>query len=418
MTSSPPTRLTVNTSNNEGGATSAAPSLFDPRTEATHDEVDVQNRPFVPFIFDVCLTLGPRTVGELVVACRAHIGFAAKREREFQNMNLLESQRAFVTREIDRGLARGWLVRASDDRIDVGELPPTHVALAAIASGETPRERAKNATSMLVDHDLRAAREALRDGSLRREPSPERVERLLNSLMHDGLCNAITRYHEVGRDAVIVDGVIRDRLCLEHGLPVRYEDLPPTMSPLAVVRLRIASEIVRTTKGDEDLPDYIKRIEFRFSHAWFAEARRAKRDHVAEVTQRVRALRRGRTSPTDSDVDEFVKLRENGVHLRMIAVTTGFSKAVIAQHLCDRVYGTSERTRVGSAKSLRAQVLEVIRASGERGTTDDEIQKALSINPSTEVPRRGELVKAGLVRPSRIRRATSSARTAKVWIAV
>jgi hypothetical protein len=407
----------VNSSTDEGAAR-GAPSLFDPRTEATHDEVDVQNRPFVPYIFDVCLTLGPRAVGELVVACRAHIGFAAKREREFRHMDLRESQRAFVTREVNRGLARGWLVRADDDRIDVGELPPTHVALTAIASGGTPHERAENATSMLVDHDLREAREALRDGSLRREPSPERVERLLNSLMHDGLCNAITRYHEVGRDAVIVDGVIRERLCLKLGLPVRYDDLPPTLSPLAVVRLRIASEIVRTTKDDDDLPDYIERAEARFSNAWFAEAQRAKRDHVAGVTRRVRVLQGGRTSPIDSDVDEFVKLREDGLDLRMIAVTTGFSKAVIAQQLCDRLYGTSERTRVGSAESIRAQVLAFIRARGALGATDGEIQKELSITPSTEVPRRGELVKAKLVRPSRIRRATDSARTAKVWMSV
>jgi hypothetical protein len=65
--------------------------------------------------------------------------------------------------------------------------------------------------------------------------------------------------------------------------------------------------------------------------------------------------------------------------------------------------------------ALRIRVYEFIAQSG--GVTDEEIQIALDMNPSTERPRRVELVEANLVRDSSTRRRTKSGRWAVVWTA-
>lgn len=69
-----------------------------------------------------------------------------------------------------------------------------------------------------------------------------------------------------------------------------------------------------------------------------------------------------------------------------------------------------------SAANLRQQVLVFIRASPD-GVTDEEIQQGTGIGPSTERPRRIELVKAGAVFDSGRTRATRSGRQAVVWVA-
>lgn len=52
------------------------------------------------------------------------------------------------------------------------------------------------------------------------------------------------------------------------------------------------------------------------------------------------------------------------------------------------------------------------------GLTDEEIQRTLSLNPSTQRPRRIELVRAGKVKDSGRWRKTSSGRLATIWEAV
>jgi len=73
---------------------------------------------------------------------------------------------------------------------------------------------------------------------------------------------------------------------------------------------------------------------------------------------------------------------------------------------------------VRRAPTLRQQVLRAIVASGRRGMTDEELQEELHINPSTQRPRRIELVDAGLVVDSGQTRPTRSGRQAVVWFAV
>ncbi len=66
---------------------------------------------------------------------------------------------------------------------------------------------------------------------------------------------------------------------------------------------------------------------------------------------------------------------------------------------------------------LQARVLQYLRERAD-GATDIEIQEALQLNPSTQRPRRIELVQKGLVEDSRMRRRTPSGRSAVVWRAV
>jgi hypothetical protein len=69
------------------------------------------------------------------------------------------------------------------------------------------------------------------------------------------------------------------------------------------------------------------------------------------------------------------------------------------------------------AATLRGQVLAHIRGCGDKGATDDEVQVALGMNPSTERPRRIELWRADLVRRTEATRPTRSGRSASVWVA-
>ena len=66
--------------------------------------------------------------------------------------------------------------------------------------------------------------------------------------------------------------------------------------------------------------------------------------------------------------------------------------------------------------TLRNKVYAVIEAGGEHGATDQEVQARLRIPPNVETPRRWELVNAGLVRDSGLRRKTKSLRNATVWV--
>ena len=71
-----------------------------------------------------------------------------------------------------------------------------------------------------------------------------------------------------------------------------------------------------------------------------------------------------------------------------------------------------------SAKTLRGTLYRWLLDQGEIGATDEEMQIALSMNPSTQRPRRGELAEDGLVRESGDTRKTRSGRPAVVWVAV
>ena len=68
------------------------------------------------------------------------------------------------------------------------------------------------------------------------------------------------------------------------------------------------------------------------------------------------------------------------------------------------------------AATLRRVVLDYLRQCGRDGATDEQIQNALSMNPSTQRPRRIELVEGGLVCDSGQVRKTTSGRNAVVWI--
>jgi hypothetical protein len=66
------------------------------------------------------------------------------------------------------------------------------------------------------------------------------------------------------------------------------------------------------------------------------------------------------------------------------------------------------------ATSLKEEVYRIISKS-EDGMTDEEIQQRLDMNPSTERPRRIELVLSGALRNSGRQRTTRSGRKAVIW---
>ncbi len=69
-----------------------------------------------------------------------------------------------------------------------------------------------------------------------------------------------------------------------------------------------------------------------------------------------------------------------------------------------------------NAGTQLALVLDELRKHPFTGLTDIEMQTRLNMNPSTQRPRRVELVNAGLVVESGFHRLTPSGRKAMVWI--
>ena len=65
----------------------------------------------------------------------------------------------------------------------------------------------------------------------------------------------------------------------------------------------------------------------------------------------------------------------------------------------------------------RIRVFDAIAAAGWVGMTDEEIQDALAMNPNTERPRRGELVKDEHVLDSKRTRPCRSGLAGIVWVA-
>lgn len=72
-----------------------------------------------------------------------------------------------------------------------------------------------------------------------------------------------------------------------------------------------------------------------------------------------------------------------------------------------------------TAGTLRALVLAYVRECGEIGATDEEMQLALEMNPSTQRPRRQELEKLGFIRRiDGFTRPTRSGRSAVIFVAM
>jgi len=63
-----------------------------------------------------------------------------------------------------------------------------------------------------------------------------------------------------------------------------------------------------------------------------------------------------------------------------------------------------------------SRVLKFLRRAGITGATDDEMQQSLEMNPSTQRPRRVELVKRKFVKDSGQQRPTATGRQAVVWV--
>jgi len=70
-----------------------------------------------------------------------------------------------------------------------------------------------------------------------------------------------------------------------------------------------------------------------------------------------------------------------------------------------------------SVKTWLGAVLIWLRLQDDTGATDEEMQERMNINPSTQRPRRGDLVNRGLVVDSGRTRPTRSGRKATVWVA-
>lgn len=64
------------------------------------------------------------------------------------------------------------------------------------------------------------------------------------------------------------------------------------------------------------------------------------------------------------------------------------------------------------------RVFEFIKAQGDHGATDEEIQTALKMTGNSERPRRHRLVEQRRVKESKNMRPTQSGTPAKVWVAV
>jgi hypothetical protein len=81
-------------------------------------------------------------------------------------------------------------------------------------------------------------------------------------------------------------------------------------------------------------------------------------------------------------------------------------------------------TSQAAAKSIEPRlgemqrvVLAFLKDRGVQGATDEEMQQGLAMNPSSQRPRRIELLRKGLIRKSYAKRQTLAGRDAVVWLA-
>lgn len=74
----------------------------------------------------------------------------------------------------------------------------------------------------------------------------------------------------------------------------------------------------------------------------------------------------------------------------------------------------SAREIESAAETWRGAVLRLLQSRPD-GCTDDEMQVILGMNPSTQRPRRIELVERNFVEDSGLRRPTRSGKPAVVW---
>lgn len=83
---------------------------------------------------------------------------------------------------------------------------------------------------------------------------------------------------------------------------------------------------------------------------------------------------------------------------------------------------TCRTTSAAARESIRPHIakdkLRVLERVKTSPATDQELQEALQMNPSTERPRRIELVDDGFLVDSGLRRKTQSGRDAIVWCAL
>lgn len=77
----------------------------------------------------------------------------------------------------------------------------------------------------------------------------------------------------------------------------------------------------------------------------------------------------------------------------------------------------TKKKRTRGKKDFEARILAHLVGCGASGTTDEELQFALSMTGNSERPRRVELVRKGLVRASGQARPTFAGGKATVWVA-
>ena len=112
--------------------------------------------------------------------------------------------------------------------------------------------------------------------------------------------------------------------------------------------------------------------------------------------------------PTEPQLDLFGAGAPRPAHTPAPAVAGRSTSVLSGQQILDAM------------PELRRKVFAFIRNQGGRGATDDEIQHAMGLNPSTQRPRRVELEMQGFIRadPEGRTRETRSGRQAVVWVMV
>lgn len=66
---------------------------------------------------------------------------------------------------------------------------------------------------------------------------------------------------------------------------------------------------------------------------------------------------------------------------------------------------------------MQEKMLKLIRRSGKRGRTDDELQITMRLGSQTQTPRRRELVLRGRIKDSGYKRRTRKDCLATIWVA-
>lgn len=314
-------------------------AVLPPPPEPVPESVTIEPVPFGRQLWDLVTLLGPLTPIELRLQARFPLGETWREYIRWNNLShntkanqelLRKADQEYFDRALQQAIERGWLV-LERGKVKADVCPPEHTPGKTIGNERALRSKANG-------NDERMAYELLiNKKSAARHLDISRRAELRKSLKAVGQMYPILRWQPFGNEPIIIDGVTRQELLLDIGVPddeIRYEDLG-AMTAVEALQRRIELELNSTSKDlrDEARNKYIADLAaVGFTQQQIAKLVAVSQQRVSKILSPLQP-ELYRRQPTSKVVAEFEALSAGGWNLRAIAEKTGWSKDTVQRYL-------------------------------------------------------------------------------------